>query len=104
MNQTIGNEVPFSAANVGKCLCRKCPVQERSQCVSGKLATIAATLSKSPLNREEIPGLYCATGNATCQDLDPKQECICGGCAVFSEYDLANGTPVAYYCAEGYSK
>lgn len=104
MNQITGTKIPFSAANVGKCSCPKCPVQSKSQCVNGKLGTIGAALAKTPLNREEIPGLYCSTGNATCQDLDPKQSCICGGCAVFAEYNLAAGTPVGYYCRDGYSK
>jgi hypothetical protein len=104
MDQAMSTKVPFSAVNVGKCLCPKCPVQSKSQCVSGKLTTIGQALSKSPLLREEIPGQYCSTGTATCKDLDPTQSCICGNCGVFSEYNLAKGTPVGYYCRDGYSK
>ena len=103
MNQAMGSKVSFSAANVGKCLCPKCPVQSKSQCVSGKLGTIADALAKIPLNREDIPGLYCSTGRATCQDLDPKQTCICGGCAIFTENNLAAGKPVGYYCRDGFA-
>ena len=104
MNQTIGNKVPFTPANIGECLCPKCPVQSKSQCVSGKIATIAGALSKNPLNAEEIPGLYCVTGNATCQDLDAEQPCICDGCAVYRDYNLENGMPDGNYCADGYAK
>jgi hypothetical protein len=104
MDQAIGTKVPFSAANVGRYQCPKCPVQAKSQCVSGKLTSISQALSKSPLVREEIPGIYCATGTATCKDLDPTQSCICGTCGVFGEYSLAKGTPVGYYCRDGFTK
>ena len=104
MNQTTNSKVIFNSGNVGKCLCPKCPVQSKSQCVSKKLGTISDALSKNPLLREDIPGVYCSTGKATCQDLDPKQSCICGGCSVFKESNLAAGTPVGYYCRDGYSK
>ncbi len=99
-----GSMVMFTSENVGKCLCPKCPVQSKSQCVSGKLGTISEALSKKPLQREDIPGLYCSTGTATCKDLDPTQSCICGGCSVFKENNLATGTPVGYYCRDGYAK
>jgi hypothetical protein len=104
MNQTASTKVPFTTTNVGTCLCPKCPVQAKSQCVSGKLTTIGQALSKSPLNREEIPGLYCSTGTATCKDLDPTQSCICGNCGVFSQYSLATGTPAGYYCRDGFAR
>ncbi len=64
MSEIIGNKVPFTPTNVGKCQCPKCPVQSKSQCVSGKLATIKEALSKSPLKREDIPGQYCARQRA----------------------------------------
>ncbi len=104
MNQTTTGKVAFNSVNVGKCLCPKCPVQTKSQCVSGKLGTISQALSKNPLVREDIPGVYCSTGKATCQDLNPKQPCICGDCSVFKEHSLAAGKPVGYYCRDGYSK
>ncbi len=104
MNQAIGTKVPFSTANVGKCMCPRCPVQSKSQCVSSKLATIKEALAKKPLNSEEIPGVYCSTGSAACKDLDPKQSCLCGGCAVFSHYKLDTGMPAGYYCRDGFAK
>ena len=104
MDQTTSGKVAFNSGNVGKCLCPKCPVQSKSQCVSKKLGTINDALSKNPLLREDIPGIYCSTGKATCQDLDPKQPCSCGSCSVFKDSNLAAGKPVGYYCRDGHSK
>ena len=30
MSQVVGTKVPFSTANVSKCMCPKCPVQAKS--------------------------------------------------------------------------
>jgi hypothetical protein len=104
MSEAIGSKVPFNPTNVGKCMCPKCPVQAKSQCVSSKLTTIAQAVSKSPLSREDIPGQYCSTGTATCTDLDPKQSCMCPGCSIFTQYTLDKGTPVGWYCRDGFAK
>ncbi len=101
MSQVVSTRVPFTSATVTKCMCPKCPVQGKSSCVSDKLATIKDALKKSPLEREDIPGVYCSTGTATCDDLNPKMSCICGSCANFSNYKLAQCTPVGYYCRDG---
>ena len=101
MEKAVSAKVSFTAANVGLCMCPKCPVQTASACVKGKVSDIQAALKRSPLVREEIPGLYCSTGTATCRDLDPGKGCICGSCTVFSKYSLANGMPVGYYCRDG---
>lgn len=95
------SKVPFTAANVGKCMCPNCPVQSKSKCVSGKLTTIKDALGKNPLVHDDIPGEYCAAGTATCKDLNPGQACICGTCAVFTDYKLSSGKPVGKYCREG---
>jgi hypothetical protein len=100
----VSSKLPFNVENVSRCLCPTCPVQEKSACVSGKLATIKAALAKTPLVRDEIPGVYCSTGMATCKDLDPQQACLCGGCAIFGEYKLASGTPAGYYCRDGFAR
>jgi hypothetical protein len=104
MNQTISAKIPFSTTNVGKCMCPKCPVQSKNKCVSGKLAKIKEALAKSPMSREEIPGIYCSTGMATCSDIDAKQPCICGNCTVFSEYNLSAAKPASYYCRDGFAQ
>lgn len=99
--EKTGTNVRFTAAEVGLCRCPKCPVQAASACVKGKVSGIQNALKKTPLERDDVPGLYCSTGTATCRDLDPGKNCICGTCAVFSKYSLASRTPVGYYCRDG---
>ncbi|MDD5169720.1 MAG: DUF2769 domain-containing protein [Syntrophales bacterium] len=104
MNQNTATKISFTASNVSKCMCPKCPVQTKSACASGKLASIKDALAKKPLVREDIPGVYCSTGAATCTDLDPKQSCACGSCAIFGQYNLAAGVPAGYFCRDGAAK
>lgn len=104
MSEANGTKVPFNAANVGKCMCPHCPVQSKSKCAADKLATIKVALAKKPLQQEEIPGVYCSSGTATCKDLDPSQSCICGSCAVYNQHNLAAASPSAYYCRDGFAK
>ncbi len=98
------SKVPFDARTVGQCLCPGCPVQAKSGCVAKLKEGLRASLARSPLEREEIPGLYCSTGKAACTDLDPRQSCLCYGCTVFSQYRLGSGQPVGYYCRDGASR
>ncbi len=102
--QAAGTKVSFVKDNVAKCVCPKCPVQAKSKCVADKVAVITQALGKSPLKREDIPGLYCASGTATCKDLDPKQACICATCPVWAELKLASGKPQGYFCRDGAAK
>ena len=96
--------LPFNAANVMKCFCTRCPVQANSSCVKGKMAKMKEAMMKNPLQREDIPGMYCTTGTATCQDLDTKQMCMCTACPIWAEYKLASGKPMGYFCRDGASK
>jgi hypothetical protein len=104
MAQVSSSKVSFDTSNVGSCMCPKCPVQGESKCVKGKMGGIQKALQKKPLKREDIPGVYCSTGTATCPDLDPTKSCMCAGCPVFSKYNLAGGIPVGYYCRDGSSR
>lgn len=99
--EKTGTKIPFTGADVGLCMCPKCPVQAASACVKGKVAGIEGALKKNPLQRADIPGLYCSTGAATCRDLDPSKGCVCGVCAVFLRYDLGTGEPPGYFCRDG---
>ncbi len=101
MKQVVGSKIALSATNVSKCVCPTCPVQAKSQCVSDKLAGIGPALKMIPLNREDIPGVYCSSDTATCKDLNPKQPCMCGACAIYSEHKLSSGKPAAYFCKDG---
>jgi hypothetical protein len=101
MMQQTSTKVPFILDNVSKCLCPGCPVQAQSKCVAGLKSGLAAALKKSPLRHEEVPGVYCGVGKATCRDIDPKKDCLCGDCAVFRRYNLAKGKPDGYFCSAG---
>jgi hypothetical protein len=96
--------VPFTVTNVSKCMCPKCPVQTESKCINGKLSTIKSALKNKPLRCEEIPGVYCSSGTATCQDISPDKSCICGTCSVLTEYKLGTLNSVGYYCKNGAAK
>ena len=102
--QTTTGKVPFNAATVGKCLCPSCPVQGMSQCRRGKMPGLKEALKAETLAREDIPAGYCASGTATCGDLDFQKSCICGGCPVYSRYQLDRGRPTLYFCRDGQSR
>ena len=53
---------------------------------------------------EDMPGPYCANGVAVCKDLDFSKICICSGCQVFKDSNLAKGKPMLYYCRDGKAK
>ncbi len=97
----VGEKVPFNKTNITRCMCPQCGVQAKSKCAKGKLQSLADALKKTPLAREDIPEVYCSSGKATCQDLDGGQNCICGSCAVFSQFNLGRGVPAGYFCMEG---
>jgi hypothetical protein len=102
-------KVPFSEENIKKCVCTKCPVQGKSQCVKEKMEAMSKMMG-DPGNTgmmpkpEAIPGMYCSTGRATCKDTDYAQMCICGSCLVWQENALANGKPMGYFCRDGVSE
>lgn len=104
LQQALSSKVPFTASNVTKCMCPRCPVQGKSQCVSGKMSAIQKSLKSPTLKREDIPGEYCATGTASCDDIDTKQSCMCGACPVFSQYKLDKGQPAGYFCRDGMAR
>jgi len=99
-----GISIPFVETNVTKCICPQCPVQQASHCVSSKFLEFKDTLSKHPLNREDIPGVYCSAGTASCTDIQTGQDCICGKCVIFTGYKLFNYQPRGHYCRDGNAK
>lgn len=94
-------KVPFNRENVKMCSCGACPVQADSKCAGDKIAKIDATLKVQPLQAKDIPFVYCATGKATCTDLDMLKKCMCPTCAVFVKYALSKAAPIAYHCRDG---
>ncbi len=100
----MGAKVPFTTVNVSRCMCPKCPVQTKSSCVSDEVSKIGDSLKKTPLKPEDIPGVYCSTGKATCPDIDTKKPCICASCPIYSSYKLAGGKPAWRFCTVGAAK
>ena len=95
-------KVPFTAENVAKCICPQCPVQTGSACVKEKRAKAKEARDSGAMPKpEDVPGLYCATGNAACKDINTRQMCICGDCSISKEYTLVSGKPLGYFCRDG---
>lgn len=105
MNTSENPKVPYTVPNIMKCMCPKCPVQVDSTCIKGKLDNLTKELEGTREGDvpepQKVPGVYCSTGKATCQDLNPKKQCICNTCAVWIEYHLQNVDPVMYFCQKG---
>ena len=101
----ISFEVPYARSSINKCRCSQCPVQIDSKCIKDKLESSKTEMSKIPAGEvpdpEDVPGIYCSTGKATCQDLNPDRQCICNTCDVWKEYDLEKATPSQYFCQNG---
>jgi len=100
------DKVPYTQENATMCICTRCPVQTESACAREKIKIMEAMMVKGmpkgmmppPV---DLPGLYCATGVATCKDLDFNRMCICAGCPVWDKCKLADGTPRSYFCRDG---
>jgi hypothetical protein len=105
MNTSGNSKVPYTVENLKKCMCPKCPVQADSKCAMDKLDNLEKGLETAREGEvpepQDVPGIYCSAGKATCQDLDPNQQCICYTCAVWKEYNLGEGTPSMYFCQNG---
>jgi hypothetical protein len=103
--EKTNQKVPFTVENSMKCICTQCPVQSTSPCVKEKMKKAKEMMKRHESGMmpkpEDVPGLYCASGAATCRDLDTKQMCICGDCPLWEVYRLARGKPLGYYCRDG---
>jgi len=99
------SKVPYTIDNIKKCMCPKCPVQADSKCAKDKLNSLTKELGSiqegGVPEPQNVPGIYCSTGKATCQDLNPEEQCICYTCAIWKEYKLGDGTPSMYFCQNG---
>jgi hypothetical protein len=99
-------KVEYTAGNIAKCQCTSCPVQAKSECFKGKVRKMQEMMSEdvdiaSMIEPEDVPGLYCSTGKASCTDLDAHQICKCGECPLWTEYGLNKGAPGSYFCRDG---
>ncbi|MDY0385754.1 MAG: DUF2769 domain-containing protein [Methanolobus sp.] len=105
MNKDENLKVPYLKENIERCMCSVCPVQADSKCAQDKLESskkMMADLSGNDVPAAgDVPGIYCSTGKATCQDLDPDKKCICNTCDVWKEYVLESSKPSMYFCKKG---
>jgi hypothetical protein len=91
-------DVAYVQKNAARCLCYGCPVQKPSACAQEKIAAVSATLeSADPPPAADLPGLYCSSGLATCEDLDFTGMCRCMRCDVYAENSLDQWK----YCQRG---
>lgn len=97
--------VPYKAENINRCMCSECPVQADSDCTKEKLQKSKQEMGKMPAgkvpNPEDVPGIYCSTGKARCQDLNFERQCICGSCEVWKDYNLKDVDPNNHFCQHG---
>lgn len=91
--------IEFNLENVKKCKCPGCPVQAKSKCAMDKLDKLSS-MGGTP-KPEDVPGVYCSTGKATCSDLDPDQMCQCATCDIYKGNNLGSGEPNEYFCLNG---
>ncbi len=102
MTTVVGSKVPFTAESVDKCMCGQCPVQQNSSCVKESDSKMEQAKKKNPMQREDIAGLYCASGKAFCNDLNFRTRCNCGTCSIFhDDFDMAGDRPAGYFCKGG---
>ena len=99
-------KVEYNQENAILCICTKCPVQSGSTCAGEKVKQMETMMEKGMPEGmmpppTDLPGLYCASGVATCKDLDFDKMCICGGCPVWDKCKLGEGKPAGYFCRDG---
>ena len=92
--------------NIKKCLCMRCAVQIESHCVKDKQQIMLLIKNQdldSPMmmGPDRVPGLYCSTGKAICNDIDTKKVCKCNECPIWNQNSLKSSIPGRYFCREG---
>jgi hypothetical protein len=100
-----GSLVPFVGENISRCKCPESPVQADSQCAQDQIKTSREAMEYMPAGDvpkpEYIPGVYCSSGKASCQDLNFDRQCICGSCEVWKDYNLKDVDPNNHFCQNG---
>ncbi len=109
LEENIMQKIDFSMGNINKCLCTRCAVQIESQCVKDKEKLMLLMKNQdldSPMmmSPERVPGVYCSTGKAVCEDIDTKKVCKCNECPIWNENLLENSKPDRYFCRNGKAK
>ncbi|NLO26659.1 MAG: DUF2769 domain-containing protein [Actinobacteria bacterium] len=89
------DKVDYSEENAAKCWCSQCAVQASSDCARSLYQQAKDAQGLPP--PERLPGLYCATGKASCTDLAVVNMCNCPACLVWAENHLQGN----HYCHLG---
>jgi hypothetical protein len=95
-------KVDYTRDTYNMCLCGGCPVNRSSDCVRKQEKALEPwyeRIEKEDLlpDGKDMPGIYCATGKSTCEDLGGTKSCLCPACPVNIEWHLSNN----YYCLKG---
>lgn len=95
-------KIEFNRENIEKCLCIKCKVQSKSQCIKDKVILLQEkALSSALVEPKEFPSLHCASGKEQCNDLHVKENCMCLDCPIWKDNELEYGAPGYYFCIDG---
>ncbi len=78
-----------------------CLVHAESECTQTKIKMLQESMTGMNPEPSDVPRVYCATGTATCGDLDPSKLCNCSNCEIFKENNLGEGKPGGYFCQNG---
>jgi len=62
MNKGEKKKVPYTLANIEKCMCSLCPVQADSKCAQDKLTSSKAAMKQMPSG--EVPNPFKAVRNS----------------------------------------
>lgn len=90
--------VEYTTDNAQKCWCGQCPVQKQSSCAKQEYQAAEPKLQQGEMPPpDQMPGLYCGTGTASCDDLQPVERCLCPECLVWGEHKLLSN----HYCVQG---
>ncbi len=95
-------KVDYNRDSYNACLCGGCPVNRGSACIHAqeeKLAPSTDAIEKEGLMPppEIMPGIYCAIGKSSCEDLSSRKKCLCPACPV----QIETGLSKSYYCLLG---
>ena len=113
-------KVPLNNDVMMKCMCGTCSVQAESACSrpkienmmkmkagmsggKGEISGMSMSIAQGPMgemkpNPEDMPGVYCSIGVASCRDLNSNKACICRQCQVYKDFTLKEARPMEHFC------
>lgn len=94
--------IDYNRDSYNMCLCGGCPVNRGSACVALQEEAMAQLVDRIEAeavmpDASTMPGIYCATGKSTCDDLGVTKSCLCPACPL----SITRGLRNSYYCLKG---